>query len=204
MSEKPLHGMEVDAGFEQMSRKTVTQHVDAAGLLEFGPALGGAVGFLDARGPHRTSSVATRKEEEPAWPYATPVVTKLFEQLRREQRQSILGSLALIDSDQHAFRVNVSRSKPDDFAHAKTRRVGREELCSMFEERCTCQKPRHFFSTQYVWKLAGLTCHRDFEVWTGMIECLVIQEAQSSGRDVTGTRCALFVAMEEEVIGVNY
>jgi len=50
MSEQPLQCMEIDTGFEQVSGKAVTQHVDAAGLVDAGAALGLRKGLFDARG----------------------------------------------------------------------------------------------------------------------------------------------------------
>ncbi len=50
MSEQPLQCMEIDTGFEQVSGKAVAQHMNAAGLIDLGAALGLREGLFDARG----------------------------------------------------------------------------------------------------------------------------------------------------------
>ena len=82
MSEEPLQGMEIDPGLEQVSGKTVAQHMDPAGLIDSGATLGLSEGLLDPGGAHGTPSVSTGKEKQLTWPYTSPVVAQCFEELR--------------------------------------------------------------------------------------------------------------------------
>ena len=84
MPEQPLQGVEIDAGLEQMSCKAVTQHMDAAGLVYAGAALGLLEGFLDTRSAHGASPISPRKEVL-ARLRPSPVVAQGFEELRGEQ-----------------------------------------------------------------------------------------------------------------------
>ncbi len=77
MSEQPLQCMEIDTGFEQVSGKAVAQHVDAAGLVDFGAALGLREGLFDACGAQRTSAIPAGKEVL-ARPGAASVGLKMY------------------------------------------------------------------------------------------------------------------------------
>ncbi len=163
MSEQPLQCMEIDTGFEQVSGKAVAQHVDAAGLIDLGAALGLREGLFDARGAQRASAIPAGKEVLTR-PGTSPVVAQLFEQMWREKGQSVLGTLALFDADQHATRVDVGGPVPEDFAHPQAGRVGGQEERSMFEKRGARQESSHLVATEYIGELAWLSGHRNIEV----------------------------------------
>ena len=82
MPEESLQGMEIDSGLEQVRGKAVAQHVDAAGLVDLGTALGFGEGLLNTGGADRTPSVTTREEEQLAWPCSSPVIAQRFKEMR--------------------------------------------------------------------------------------------------------------------------
>ncbi len=81
MPEQSLQGMEIDAGLEQVRRKTMAEHMDAARLVDLGATLGLLESFLDTRRPHWAVSVSPRKEIL-AGLRSSPVVAQRFEELR--------------------------------------------------------------------------------------------------------------------------
>ena len=81
MPEQALQGMEIDTGLEQVGGKAVTEHVDAAGLVDLSATLGLLEGFFDAGRPDWASPISPRKEVL-AGLRPSPVVAQRFEELR--------------------------------------------------------------------------------------------------------------------------
>jgi len=64
VAEEPLHGVQVDAGFEQVGGEGVAQGVDAALLLDAGAQLREGIDLLGDRDVDRAAALAIGEEPD--------------------------------------------------------------------------------------------------------------------------------------------
>ena len=118
MAQEALHGVQVDAGFEQVGGKRVAQGVDAALLLDAGAQLGHRVDLLGDGDVDRTRALAIGEEPD-ARRRALPVRAEIVEEARGQRHVAILGALALLDPHRHAVGIDVGHLEGDRLADAQ-------------------------------------------------------------------------------------
>ena len=200
MAKQSLQRVEIDIGFEHVSREGMTKEMDSAWLFDFSELLCLCECMFE-RGSAEVASSIPRREKKVARLLATEVPPKLFEEARREKRQSILRPFALFDTDHHAIRVDVGESELDDFADAQAGRVGDEEEHPVLQGERAGQQTSDLVTAQYVRQLLRCAGDRDVEIGPRSSEGSVIEEAKCSGLYVAGADRSFLVLMEMKKIG---
>src|SRR4029453_19250382 len=147
VSEQALDGVNGDAGFEQMRRKSMAEAMNATGFGDPGAELRGVIRALQCSRMHGLPGLFGRKEPR-ARAREFPVPTQLFEQAWPQHGVAILAAFALFNADGHPCRINISDPKVQDFVESQARGVGREEHRAMFWIRRLADHPLDLFAAQ--------------------------------------------------------
>src|SRR3990172_4636547 len=124
VTEEPLHGGQVHAGFDQVSGESVAQRVNATFTRDAGSVAGGAVDplrrtLIDWRGARDIG------KQPPSRSTIAPVVAQPVEQSRRKQRVAILAPFALAHLEAHAIggALDVGQLQGTHFGDRKSTRL---------------------------------------------------------------------------------
>src|ERR1700688_853013 len=169
MTEQHLDHSDIDVLFKQMGGEAVSQGVERYALVDSGPIGCGMAGAIELACRHRAHSVLSRKQ--PAlWSCFLPPGAQQFEQMRRQHHIAVLAAFALLDTDQHAFAVDVADLERDHPRGEQSRSVSHAHRRLVFEPRRGIQQPRHFFRAKNDRQLAGLMEELGVIDWVGTPE----------------------------------
>ena len=126
MPEAALDDGQLYSGFEQPGRICVPQGVDTARLGDCGLLFGSLV---DMPGPVAAERASQEfiGEQPGLGTLATPVLAQLRQQPRREGDVAVLVALALVDTQQHPFGIDVAQAHPPNLARPQPRGIGRHQ-----------------------------------------------------------------------------
>jgi hypothetical protein len=143
------------------------------------------------------------REHDPAPPSFAPPQPQQFQQLGREHRVAILAALALLDTQQHACRVDIVDLQMRDLGHAQARAVGDTERGLVLDARCRFEQPRRFLEAQHLGQLAGMPDDYQRTRQIPPLQRNQEQEPQRRDRPVDGRRAnAVLMLMQLEVSDV--
>jgi len=181
MAQQALHGVQVDAGFEQVGGEGVAQGVDAALFLDARPELRHRVDLLGDGVVKRTGAVAIGEEPD-AGRRRRPVRAQILEEARGERHVAIFGALAGLDADRHAVGVDVRHPERNRLAHAQPCAIDGGEQQPMTWMRGRGEQSPHLFPAQNLRQFLRLLREGDVEVGARMTERHVIEEPEGVGR----------------------
>ncbi len=96
------------------------------------------------------------REHDPAPLAFAPPQPQQFQQLRREHRVAILAALALLDTQQHACRVDIVDLEMRDLGHPQASAIGDAERGLVLDAGCGFEQPCRFLHAQHVGQLAWM------------------------------------------------
>lgn len=94
------------------------------------------------------------REHDPAPPAFAPPQPQQFQELRRQHRVAILAALALLDTKEHARRVDVIDLEMRDLGHAQACAIRNTEGGLVLEARCSFEQPPRFLHAEHIRQLA--------------------------------------------------
>jgi len=118
MAQQHLDRPDVDASFEQVGRKTVSQRMDTLAVRDPSALLRMRGDLLGRADGHRPMGIASRKQPW-SWPVELPVGAQLGQQAGGEQGRAILAAFPLLDAEQPALTFDIRALQPDDFTDAQ-------------------------------------------------------------------------------------
>ena len=124
MTQKDLDSPQVCAGFKQVGGETVAHGVSGDPLVQPGGLAGTLANLVDAPGSNGLAGNGAR-EENALWADSFPIGAKDLQQPWRKHDVTILPTLALADSDNHALAVDVGGLQLGDFRDAQAGGISR-------------------------------------------------------------------------------
>ena len=122
VAQQQLDRPDVGPGFEQVSRATMAQRMDALAVRDPSALLRMRVDLLGRADGHRRVRIASRQQPR-GWPVACPVGAQCGQQTGREQGVAILPPFALFDAEQQAITFDIREPQPDDFTDPQARGI---------------------------------------------------------------------------------
>jgi len=203
MAEQSLHGVQVDARFEEVGGEGVAQGVDAALLADAGAELRQRIDLLGDRDVDRAGALAIGEEPDAGW-RGRPVRAPLLQEARGEREVAIFPALAVLDPDGHAVGVDGRDLEGNRLADAQAGRVDGHQQQAMTRVGRQGEQPPDFFAAQDVGQLLGLLGKRHVKVGPRMAQRHVVEEAKGVRRLTTRAPGELALLDEVREVGLDF
>ena len=206
MTEQDLNGPQIGAGFQQVSRKAMSERVHSDVLVQPRGETRRLAGFIHRLvGERPTVDISW---EEPgaglvdlAAPVSFPVFPEQSQQPRREHDVAILGPLGLTDANDHALAIDVVDAQGQDLGDSKAGGVGGHEDGPMAKAGDRLEEASDLLEAQDDREL-GLTAGAGQAVEAPVLaECDAVEELEGTQGLVVGARGDLPVVGELKQVG---
>ena len=135
---------------------------------------------------------------------ATPVFAQLLQQPRRERNVAVLGALALVDTQRHAFGIDIAHAHPPDLARPQPRGIGRHQHRAMLGVRRDGEQPHQLVVVEDLGQGRRRLGAGQVEVRIRHTESDAVQEAHAVTHAVAAlpAQPPLFVQVDEIVLNL--
>jgi hypothetical protein len=176
----------VGPGFEQVSRDTMAERMDALAVRDPSALLRMRGDLLGRADVHRRVRIESRKQPR-GWPVAFPVGAQCGQQPDGEQGGAILAPFALLDAEQHPITCDICELEPDDFADAQASGRGGHQEDAVPGILGTCKQTLEFLDAQDPWELRPPRPWGEVEAEDIPAQGLRREELEPCGRLIAGT-----------------
>src|SRR5262249_45472913 len=177
VTEQDLDHSDIDVLFQKMRGETVPQCMRRHALVDLGHLGSSVAGAVELPRRHWIDGVLAR-EQPRLRPCNTIPIPQQLKQLRGKHRVAILAALALLDTQHHAFGVDIADFEHGDFGDAQACTISDAERCFVFDAGGGLQEPYNLLWAQDDWHLARLAygCKMLAQVRTS--ECDIEEKSQ--------------------------
>jgi hypothetical protein len=194
MAHGPLHGAEVDAGFEPMGGIGMAERMDPDVSFEDASPLGGfAESALDAAAAHGRGGgspvflIASACGKEPGGvAMGFPGQAQECQGLMRERDIAVLGALAAVDVDHVARAIDIAHLQGKRFVQAQPTAVDGGEGDAIVEGSGSVEETVHLFQAADSRESVFGRCANEVEGLPVAFKDVVVEESASTVADAHG------------------
>ena len=186
VAQQHLDRPDVGPGFEQVSRETMAERMDALAVRDPSALLRMVADLLGRADGHWRVRIESRKHPR-GWPVAFPVGAQFGQKTGREQGVAILPPFALFDAEQPAITFDIREPQPDDFADAQASGIRGHQEDAVPRILRLREQALEFLDAQDPWELRPSRPWWEVEVEDIPPQGLRREELQPCGRLIAGT-----------------